>query len=183
MDNENQTNTGQPTPVDTASPAAPTESASLLEKHPGLKSLAGVAGVAIFLLAAIAIRNNYLEGLQGTGADASCYGYNCEPNVVIGGRSFNYGYNNDPFSYGTLNIRRGSMVELTWYGTNVDRCSAKWTDFNGTYYPPTVQSQPITRPQKFTVTCTKGRHKVSSTLNVRVIRNSGTGFTEFETEQ
>ncbi|QQS22928.1 hypothetical protein IPM19_04940 [bacterium] len=167
MDNEeNQNNSGQPSEE---------QGNGVFQNHSGLKTLAGVAGIAVFLLAAIALRNNYLDGrLQGTGADASCYGYNCQPSVIIGGRGYTGNYNSNPFSYGTLTVYRGQPIELTWYGTNVDRCSAKWTGFEGTYYPPTVYEARITTQQNFSVTCSNGRNKVTSNLVVQVGRGSPT---------
>lgn len=178
MDNENQTNTGQPAPgpAETAAPApAPAPDAStggqgLFQKNPGLKTLVGVAGIAVFLLAAIALRNNYFDKLEGTGADA-CYGYDCKPTVVLGGRTFGTGYDTS-FSYGTLTIRRGQPIELTWHGTNVDKCVADWTDFNGTYYPPTYYETRITTSQTFSVLCTNNdqRATVRGSLNVQVTR-------------
>lgn len=173
MDNEeNQTTAGQPTPAAPAPTPEPSSGEqSLLQKHSGLKTLMGVAGVAVFLLAAIAIRNNYLEGrLQGTGADASCYGYNCQPDVFIGGRVYVPGYNNNPFSYGVLSIKRGQPIELTWYGVNVDSCTAYWTDFKGIYYPPTPYKERISTSQNMKVMCAKGgRIVVNKALYIDIV--------------
>lgn len=172
MDNdENQIKTEQAPNTDSA-PTSETssEGQGFLENHSGLKTLAGVAGIAVFLLAAIAIRNNYLEGLQGTGADASCYGYNCQPDVFIGGRVYVPGYNTNPFSYGVLPIKRGQPIELTWYGVNVDSCTAFWTDFKGIYYPPTPYKERISTSQNMKVICSKnGKVVVNKALYIDIV--------------
>lgn len=148
---------------------------NIFAKYPALKAVAGVAAiVALF----IGVQNFRDKGLQ---SDASCYGYNCQPSIILGGRAVSTGYGSNPFSYGTLNVRSGSTIELTWSGANVDRCQADWTSFAGTYMQPTVYGR-VNRNQNFEVTCFKGRQKVKTNLLVKVSRNGRESESETESK-
>lgn len=131
---------------------------------PGLASLAAVVVIG----GAAMLHNN----LQYSPSSASCYGYGCQSSVTIGARVQGYGYSSPPFSYGTLTITAGQMIELTWNAQNVDRCYAteKWTGFQGLYYPPTLFPNPIQQSRTFGVTCLKANRVVAtSTININVI--------------
>lgn len=145
-----------------------TENANVFTKYPALKMVAGVAVVVALFLGVQELRDS--GRLSGVFSDASCYGYNCQPFVVLGGRAVTGGYQPNPISYGTLTVRSGTPIELTWSGSDVDRCKADWTRYTGTYLAPTVVSGAVTRSQVFEVTCFKGRQKVKSNLRVRVLR-------------
>lgn len=145
-----------------------TNSKNIFAKYPALKPIAGVALIAVLFLGVQSIRGR----LSNQYSDASCYGYQCQPSVSIGGRVVTKGYNNGEFSYGTLNVKRGSTIELTWFGANVDSCSADWSKFTGTYMGPTVFGA-ITANQDFTVNCfTNGSSKkgVRANLSVHIVK-------------
>lgn len=132
-----------------------------------------VPGIALAVAVALVggawiLRNN----IRSLGTQAGCYGYNCEPSVSLGGRVTGF-RNGAPLSYGILRVVPGSNIELSWTAENVDRCIAEnnWTDFTGIYYPPTPQSEAITRSQVFKVNCYKNRRIVaSSSLTVELVK-------------
>ncbi len=142
-----------------------TNSTNIFEKYPALKALGGIALIAVLFVGVQALRD--AGRLGGQRSQAGCYGYNCQPTLVVGGRAITGGYGG-PFSYGTLSIRAGSPIELTWYATNVDYCRADWTQFTGTYMPPTYYG-PVRRSQKFPVTCYTNGRAITGGLFVNAI--------------
>lgn len=149
---------------------------NVFAKYPALKAVGGVALVAVLFLGVQSLRDS--GRLGGNQSDASCYGYNCQPSISLGGRVVTSGYKSGPFSYGTLNIRSGEIIELTWNGVNVDRCSADWTQFAGTQMPPTVYGR-VNKSKNFEVTCFKGNHRYKTNLKVKV-PGRGNGLTDDE---
>ena len=138
----------------------------IFAKHPALKVVGGIAAFALIVGGAMGIREALGPNLDLTGSSASCYGYNCSSSVLLSGRVVNKGYGSQPFSSGVLRVAQGSVIELTWSGSNVDRCTADWTRFKGTYMPPTQYQGRFIRPQEMTVTCFKGRNRVYSSLTI-----------------
>lgn len=143
---------------------------SVLAKYPVLKIVIAIAALLALYFAVTALRNS--GRLGGNQSDASCYGYNCQPSISLGGRVVTTGYRPGSFSYGTLNIRSGEIVELTWSGVNVDRCAADWTQFTGTEMIPTVYGR-VNKTKKFEVTCYKGNHRYKTSLKVKVPGRGG----------
>lgn len=141
--------------------------AGLFYKDSKLQPAGFVAAIALFLVCAWGIRQ-YVN-LDSKGSSANCYGADCQPSVTIGGRVSGAGYNS-AMSYGTLYVKYGDLIELTWMGNAVDRCEAvgKWTKFRGTYMPPTLYPGKISASQDFSVKCRRGRTEVMSTLSVVV---------------
>lgn len=139
----------------------------LFYKNSKLQPAGLIALLAIFVVGAWAIRQ-YID-IDSKGSSANCYGTNCQPTVTIGGRIAGGGYGTG-ISYGTMYVDSGSVIDLTWFGENVDRCEAidRWTRFRGTYMEPTLYPQKITQSQNFGVKCQKGRAKVEAYFSVIV---------------
>jgi hypothetical protein len=136
------------------------------------------AGLVLILVLFVAIAwfvRQQVE-LDAISSDASCYGYDsyCDPWVSIGGRNVNPGYGDNGIYYGVMTVPYGSIIELTWDGGNVNRCEAvgRWTNFKGTYMPPTVFPQKLTASRDFAVKCKAGRETVTAKLSVIVEKPS-----------
>lgn len=140
-----------------------------LQKHRKflLPGLAILAAIAVIFGIDTAQRNSKIA-LRTTDTQAGCYGYSCQPYVNLGGRVSTVKYGSS-LSYGTLYVKKGAKIELSWIGENIDFCKAEWTKENGTYLPPTRINEPINKDKQFTVGCyRKGSSTVYSTLNVVV---------------
>lgn len=163
MSDENMPQDGSPQ----AETSVPEETKGVFANNPKLKPAVLVAAIALFIVGAFAVRQ-YLD-VDATGSSANCYGYNCESYVMVGGRLAN-GSKDSDITYGTLYVKSGSAIELTWSGINVDRCEAigRWTRFKGTYMAPTAYPFAITQSQSFGVKCKKGRQTFEGYFSVVV---------------
>lgn len=152
-----------------AGPTKQVNGESFLEKNrkymvPGVALL-----VALVLVGGAWILRNNIRSL---GTQASCYGYNCESSVALGGRVSGFRYGSE-LSYGTLRVPVGSTIDLSWTAQNVDKCVAEngWTDFTGIYYPPTLRPSPVVRSEELKVNCYKGKKVVAtSTLRIELVK-------------
>lgn len=150
-----------------SSPANPL--LGLLDKHPLIKPVIGILVLVLFVGVAFVLRSQS-ENVQPNYSSADCYGTDCTPSVTIGGRTIPYGYDR-AFTYGTLYIRRGQSIELTWFGNNVDTCKAVngWTNFTGVYLPPTLYERRLKDSDTISVKCYRGKREViAGSLNVIV---------------
>lgn len=138
-------------------------------KYPALKPVVGALALVLFVATAFVLRDR-ANNVQPSYSSADCYGVDCTASVSLGGRAIPYGYDSQ-FSYGTLYVRAGESIELTWFGDNVDTCKADkgWTSFKGIYLPPTLLERKLPRSQTLSVSCYQGKRVVvTGSLNVVV---------------
>lgn len=137
---------------------------SMVKKNPKLVPLAAVLAVVVVVGGALLLRDQ----LSSLKSSANCYGYSCEPKVILSARAAN-SKDLRP-TRGTITVPRGSQVELSWDAMDVAGCEAAWTSYTGLNLPFTLIAEPITSRRTFTVTCKTGSRnkKVQSSMVVNV---------------